>query len=160
MNQFPCTNPKCPNQWHYTQECPNLPAQSGGTGAQGTHPLASVPPPSTSFDEEREVKKINSLMDDAERAINSVKPGDYDQFFTDIMAYDGQLEADMVTEDGYRLKLVGYLDEDLYPKEVYLSGYNDDYTAEEEREIDDANSNVWDAMHTLTLEAISEGMFD
>lgn len=29
MTKFPCTNPKCPNTWHHTQECPNAPSGAG-----------------------------------------------------------------------------------------------------------------------------------
>lgn len=47
MQTFPCTNPKCPNKFHYTVECPNLPqGRSYVDGSAQDMSVALNPPPS------------------------------------------------------------------------------------------------------------------
>ena len=42
MAKFPCSNPKCPNEWHRSPECPNLPISSRSTGSGASSQI--VPP--------------------------------------------------------------------------------------------------------------------
>lgn len=51
MNQYPCTNPKCPNSWHQTPECPNLPSQGGSLPSFETDSALTGVPPTPALDE-------------------------------------------------------------------------------------------------------------
>ena len=149
--QFPCSNPKCSNQWHHSPECPNLPGQGlNRAGQEARAALVATPPPANNVDEERALQDLHSELDKTEEEFNKVDSRDYDKFFSDVYEETGSIEANIVNDDGYNIRLMGNFNEDLELKNVYLSGYKGNI--EDEREVD-FDSNLWDAMQTLIEQA-------
>ena len=83
-HQYPCPNTRCPNQWHYSPQCPNLrslPPASGPTQVPVAPPPMSVDDrfdrasreisrqPSSAFSDE-EMRTIKSYQDVSYEAIN------------------------------------------------------------------------------------------
>ena len=72
MAQFPCTNPKCPNQWHRVPQCPNLPATLVTTNVGMTPP----PPASRAASTEEPNESVSFTLpsfaiDDLKRKIEA-----------------------------------------------------------------------------------------
>lgn len=116
MRYFPCTNQQCPNKFHYTSECPNLPK-----GRQRVDVLAnrSVPPPplrSTVINDADEVEETEEV----------------DAWTVD----DTDLPPTHVLEDGTKeWRVEGLLHRNNGPARVTASGFEEWYQRDKKHRV-------------------------